>query len=559
MTNKIIFTIFMIFSISAVADVSNDLHKLASSYRDSVLSVERNKFLTNTPQALKNFHQQEDAIFQSLQALDTTALKEGKERIFYLKFMEYINASIGVRICRDELWNLDPIRYGTHFLIDQLVESQPVAAQEDKKQALLHWREIGTYYQQEIINLNEGLKLGYTAPKRVVKRVIQQINNIVEADIDSHPYLKLAERSTDEEFQRAFKAVVEHHVLPALRTYADYLQKIYLVKTRDELGLHANTHGRECYLAKYRYHTSLQRSPEQIYNLGIKTVNRQEQEVTAIGKRLYGVNTFEATLKKVNEDNSERFDDADSMHQLYQEVITRAERAMPQVFNQMPAIGLEILPVSKHKQGTGINAGSYEPGYAGNTGRFIYDPAYYKFQTIGNAEILSVHEGYPGHHMQIGLEKEQQLYHPIEELFTNSAFTEGWARYAETLSEELGIYHTNSALIYRRAWPARGMVADPALHLLGWSNEDVKQYLTRSGRMADPDQMLDRMAVWPAQLTAYDSGALEIFALRTLAEKKLGDRFDLKSFHHALLKNGNLPLSILRTQIESWIKNNEGQ
>ena len=171
---------------------------------------------------------------------------------------------------------------------------------------------------------------------------------------------------------------------------------------------------------------------------------------------------------------------------------------------------------------------------------------------VGSGEIVTVHEGYPGHHMQIALVQDIKPFHPVESLFDNSAYAEGWARYAESLAEEADIYQSKSAKILRRTWPARGMVADTAMHLLGWSNQAVAKILSDSGKSFSkaPDVMMDRMAAMPAQLTAYDSGALEIFALRKEVETAQGEQFDIKQFHALILKNGNVPMAVLREQVK---------
>lgn len=568
---KKLFIVYLLLPMSCLAGTKNDLYALASIYQGAWLSISQpysyylnlpqikhNQFLANTPQALTTFRKQEDDIYGLLKAIKPQALQNTKERIFYLKFREFVEANKGVRICRDELWRMDPAIAGAHLLIDHLVGFQPVNTIEDRQQALQRWRSIEDYYQQEIVNLKEGLRLGYTAPKRVVQRVVQQINHIVEIDIDSHPYLQLAQRSSDKKFQQEFKTIINKNVLPALKNYADYLQKDYLLSTRESLSLDSNTDGRQCYIAKYRYYTSLQRTAQEVYDLGLKTVNRHEQEVITLAQRVYGVSTFEEALAKVKNDRNDKFSSADSMHRFYQQVVARATQAMPRAFKKLPEIGVKVEPVPAYLQGTGVSA-HYKIGSVDSPGKFIYDPTTYKDQAMGSAEILAVHEGYPGHHLQLSLAQEQSQFHPIERLFGNSAYVEGWARYAEALSEELDIYQRKSTLIYRRAWPARGMVVDTGLHMQGWSNDQVKFYIARSGYITDVEQMLDRIAAVPAQLTAYDSGALEIFALRTLAEKKLGNDFDLRAFHSVVLKNEGVPLPVLRKRIKLWLNNREGE
>jgi uncharacterized protein (DUF885 family) len=137
------------------------------------------------------------------------------------------------------------------------------------------------------------------------------------------------------------------------------------------------------------------------------------------------------------------------------------------------------------------------------------------------------------------------------------AFGVGWARYAEGLAEEIGLYRAPLAPLTRRVWPGHGMVADVGLHLLGWSGERVAAYVAE-GRFVPPGQEMEqsvlRSAVWPGQITAYDTGALEIRALRAEAERALGPRFDLKRFHDRVLANGAVTLPMLRESITRWIR-----
>ncbi|HSG34430.1 MAG TPA: DUF885 family protein, partial [Sphingomonadaceae bacterium] len=132
----------------------------------------------------------------------------------------------------------------------------------------------------------------------------------------------------------------------------------------------------------------------------------------------------------------------------------------------------------------------------------------------------------------------------------------GWARYSEALAEEMGLYQTRSGPIRRRAWPARGMVVDPGIHLFGWTREQAIEFMMESGRFPETmgDDLVDRIAILPGQLTAYDSGGLEIVALRRQAEEALGDDFDIREFHDRVLENGTIPLPALRAHVERWIE-----
>ncbi len=202
----------------------------------------------------------------------------------------------------------------------------------------------------------------------------------------------------------------------------------------------------------------------------------------------------------------------------------------------------------------------YEPSRGEEPGIYritLFEP---EEKRKSNAEITAVHEAYPGHHLQVAIAQDLPRAHELTRLALNSGYVEGWARYAEALAEEIGLYETQTALITRRAWPARGMVVDPGLHVMGWSREQAVEFLMESGRFSleRAQQMVDRIAILPGQLTAYDSGALEIFALRRLAENALGESFDIRAFHDRILEHGPMPLSLLHTLVEEWLATQAG-
>ena len=181
-------------------------------------------------------------------------------------------------------------------------------------------------------------------------------------------------------------------------------------------------------------------------------------------------------------------------------------------------------------------------------------------QTRGSAEATAFHEVWPGHHLQVAIAQELEAQeggglHPISQISWYSGMGEGWARYAEALADEMGLYRTVAGPIGRLAWPARGMVVDPGIHVMGWTREQAIAFMDEAGRMTahELEEMVDRIAVLPGQLTAYDTGGLEILALRQLAEQRLGAAFDVREFHDRILENGTIPLVLLRAHMENWV------
>ena len=169
--------------------------------------------------------------------------------------------------------------------------------------------------------------------------------------------------------------------------------------------------------------------------------------------------------------------------------------------------------------------------------------------------MLVAHETYPGHHVQIALSQERPESHALTRLVHTGAFVEGWARYAEALAEEMGLYASDFARIERRAWPAHGMVVDPGIHVFGWTREQAVQYVFSTGRGTRrwAEALVDRIIAWPGQLTSYDTGGLEFFALREKAQRELGSSFDIRRFHDAVLSRGAITLPMLRQVVDEWI------
>lgn len=517
------------------------------------------KFVNNTPAALTESEALVDDLLAKLQAIDNESLNSEQALVFYAKFKEALETRVDQRVCKSELWSISHM-FGPHTLLDFLVTVQPLETEKNRSDALARWSAAADYYKQEINNLKAGLKQGYSSPKRVVRRVVEQLRGLVETEIENHPYAKLNERTDDEDFAKKFNSLLTKQLIPSISVYMNFLEKEYMSAAREELGIHAIPNGRDCYMALYRLYTTLQKTPQEVFDLGLETVNANKKNVLKLGKEIYGVDTFYSAVKMASEDATQKFNDSESMHEFYVDVVERSKAVMPNYFAKMPSIQMDVEPIPEYQQGTGRSA-HYITGGKDRNAKFRYDPLTYIGENFGSAEIVSVHEGYPGHHLQIALVQDQTKFHPLESLFSNSAFAEGWARYAEALSEEAGIYKSKSARIIRRAWPARGMVADTALHVLGWSNDKVAKFLKASGASyaQNTDSVLDRMAAIPAQLTAYDSGALEIFALRAEMEAAYGKDFDIKAFHDLILKNGNVPMAVLRKQVMNAIDKSKSE
>ena len=523
-----------------------------AAYQIGVPAPDHRRWPDRRPAAIAAVEQERDRILAALRGIDAGALSP-RQRFVHAGMVERLESDRQARICRNELWSVSHMG-GWHLGLDTVARDQPVATPEERAQALERWAALPAMVDQEIANARLGLSQGYSAPKAVVERVIRQVDGIANSDPEALPFYAPARRTEDPAFRTRLREIVAGPIRAAFARYRDFLRNDYLPRARDALGVSANPDGAACYRASLRAYTTLDRSPEDVFALGQRTVTGNAARVRELGQERFGSDDLAAIARRINEAADNRFASEEALITYSREVVGRARDASARLFAEMPTQEMRVEPFHAFMRGSG-GSSYYE--------RQIdpAQPAFYRIaserwqsETRGGAEITAVHEGYPGHHMQIAL-AGRTAGRPIDNMLFNSAFVEGWARYSEALAEEASVYETPYALMTRRLWPARGMVVDPGLHVLGWSRAQVIDFVRQSGRFQgdDADELVDRIAALPGQLTAYDSGGLEIMALRRAAEQALGPRFDVRRFHQRVLENGVVPLAALRTHVEAWI------
>jgi uncharacterized protein (DUF885 family) len=520
----------------------------------AAIELERHDGLfDNSPAALAKAQVVEDELLAALSTIDEGELI-GKPAWITRAFVEQeLRSSVDQRVCRSELWNVSQMG-GWHLAYPQVATLQPVTTAAEREQALSRWSKFGGFVDQEIAKLGTGLELGYSAPQSVVQRVISQLDGLLALPVDHSPFYSPGARSDDEVFAAAMREIVSEQIVPALQHYRDFLQQDYLPVAREALTVTANPDGRACYEASLRNYTTLDRSGEEVYELGRRTVATNRATVVELGSAAYGENELTAIVRAAKADPADHFADSDELLAFSKEMVGRAATEMPNWVGTMPAQAVEVVPFPEHEEGTGRSA-HYNPGNASRPGEYRIPLHGADKRSRGNAEATAFHETWPGHHLQVATAQAVEGLHPVTQMIWFSGPGEGWARYSEALAEEMALYTTASGPILRRAWPARGMVVDPGIHLFGWTREQATEFMLESGRFAAEraDEMVDRIAILPGQLTAYDSGGLEILALRRQAEQRLGEDFDIRTFHDRVLENGTIPLGYLRRHVERWL------
>ena len=513
----------------------------------------------NSPAELRAWRAREDRWAARLAQVDGSSLWGRPEWVTFGFLREALEASRGLRVCRPELWPVSQMS-GWQTQAPPLAEGQPVGTPAARRDAIRRWSSLPDWLDTEIRNAREGLRRGYGTPRPAAELVRQQIEGLLALPDTAWPQWSPAARDSSSEFREEWRRLIERRLRPAVERYRDFLAREYLPRTRQTLAIAAVPDGAACYRAAFRAVTSIDRAPEETFRLGDSLVARNKEEITALGRRIVGADGLAAVLAAMDSAPGAFFADRDEQLAFTRATVERARRTMPEWFGRVPAAEVVVTPYP-----TFLEQGSsdrYDPAPADGSRPATYrinlrDPG---SRPRARAEITAFHETYPGHHLQIAIAQSQPI-HKITQLVWTGAFGEGWARYAEGLAEEAGLYRAPLAPLTRRVWPGHGMVADVGLHLMGWSGERVAAYVAE-GRFVPPGQEMEqlvlRFAVLPGQITAYDTGALEIRALRAEAEQKLGTRFDLRRFHDRVLAHGAITLPMLRESIGRWIEEQRG-
>ena len=515
---------------------------------------DHSRFADISPAGIAAFAQAEQVDLRDLHAISPNTLPDAS-RATYAILEEQLEADLGMRVCKPELWDVNHFS-GWQSTFAEVASQQPVATAEDRAAALHRWGSFPQYLDTDIRNLRQGLDAGYSAPQSVVRRVIAQMDAFLAAPPEKLPFDSPAQRSGDPAFQAQFRHLLATDIHAVLGRYRDFLVNDYLPRARTGIAIADLPDGPACYAAFLRSNTTLTRTPQQVFDLGSQTVAANQADVRRLGQQTFGSSDIPTILARAKSRPEDHFHSKEELLAFSRSFLARARTLTARkLIARMPAQDAVIEPERPFEEQAGVSSHYIPEPDPGKPSIFRIELGNWVTETRGEAEITTCHETWPGHHLQIATARDLLPNEPLSRLISNSAYAEGWARYAEAMSEEAGIYETPGALIFRRLWPARGMVVDPGLHAMHWTRQQAVDYILAAGRDTpkSADDLVDRIAVMPGQLTSYDSGGLEIKALRREAEDRLGPRFQLQAFNLAVLSEGIVPLRELRRHIMQWI------
>lgn len=522
------------------------------------INVAQDRFTDYSLEASQKWQQQEDRFLLALEKIDEASLRNSPVYTTYLLFKETLENKKASRICKQELWDINPAG-GWHIRMAFVAEKQPVGTAANRQLALKRWQTFNSVVDTQIDNLKMGLSLGYTAPKPAIERVIAQLKIMLQTKIEESPFYDFARRDENLSFKKQVSHLIETVVNPGLTKYVNYLENEYLALARTDIGLSALPAGNLCYQAKILEETTLAKTPGEIHELGLQLLGNLEIEIAALGLKKYGVSDISMIFQAVKKDPANYFSSEKELLAYNFSALEKAKSQVSNWFELMPKTEGTIKPYPDYRAKTGASGEYYPPTEDGKEpGIFFINTYEPQKRNRSDQEATLFHELIPGHHFQIALTYEDKSLPNLNKYLWNSGFGEGWALYVERLADKMGLYQdevSKLGMLSNETLRAARLVVDTGIHAMGWSREKAILFLTKYTSLdkAIIEGEVDRYIMLPGQANSYMLGKYEIETLRDLAEKQLGKQFDIRQFHNQILKNGSVSLPMLRRQIENWL------
>lgn len=441
--------------------------------------------------------------------------------------------------------------------------SQPLTTVPQYRAYLNRLTQLPAWIDQAIVNMQEGMRTGVTQPKAIMVSALPQFRKLVSPSPEQSIYYTPVQRMPAS-FSAADKARLTEdyraavaRLLPALARLATFIETDYIPACRTSTGFAAVPNGAAWYATRVAEATTTSLTPEAIHAIGLKEVARIQAEFAKLGPQL-GYDGPPAGLPVWVSQQSRffPFKTEEEVQAVYRKLDGVLDEKLPAMFTLLPKARLDLRlepELSRDTASDHYTAPAADGSRPGVFWSVVTDPA--KYGSTGMTTLF-LHEGKPGHHFHIALMQELGLPN-FRKFGGNTAFTEGWALYAETLGREMQLFddpaqyfgHLNDELLR-----ATRLVVDTGMHAKGWTREQTIQYMKDTlGYDAVARSETERYMAWPGQALAYKIGALKIMALRQRAQESLGDRFSLPAFHEQVLGDGTLPLSLLEAKIDHWI------
>ena len=449
----------------------------------------------------------------------------------------------------------------------ETAESLGFMTRQDYLDWIARLEKLPNYIEQHITLARLGVERNVTAPRILMERVARQIQlQLVDEPTDS-PFFNVFEEmpeTIDDRSEITEKAiqVISEAVIPSYQKFSDFFVNEYLPASRTSIGVADLPNGNAWYENLARYHTSTELTPEEIHQIGLSEVKRIRSEMNKIIERVGWEGTFDEFLNFLRTDPQFYYETSEELLQAYLATSKELDPKIVPLFKVLPRMPYGIRPIPEESAPDTTTAYYMRPSADGSRAGYYYVNLYKpEVRPKYEIEVLSVHEAVPGHHLQIALAMEIENIPNFRKYSGYTAYVEGWGLYSESLGYDMGLYQDPysefGALTYDM-WRAIRLVVDTGMHYKGWSREQAIDFFKENAAKTEQDIVneVDRYLIMPGQALAYKIGQLKIMELKQKSKESLGEKFDIKEFHHVILGEGALPLDVLEEKVNDYINQN---
>ena len=505
-----------------------------------------------------------ESIIDRIEKINFNSLSK-EDQINYKLFQRVIQSRINSIKYKDFQMPLNADS-GFHTGLSRLHKAMPFINEKDYQNYISRLSEFPRFFNEYILLMKEGIKEGRTLPQVVLNGYEVTISTHVvskpEESVFFEPFKSIPStlsKQKQEELRDKGRKVIMGSVIPSFQSFLSFFLDDYYPNARKTIGAYDLPNGKEFYQYKINHFTTLNLNPEQIHNIGLAEVKRIRVEMENVISEVGFKGSFLEFLDFLRTDPQFYADTPEELLKEASFIAKKMDAKLPLLFKTLPRLPYGVAPVPddlapKYTGGryVGPGKGSNEPGYYWvNTYKLDVRPLY-------NLEALTLHEGVPGHHLQNSISAELENVPEFRKELGLSVYGEGWGLYSEFLGLEAGFYkdpYSNFGRLTYEMWRACRLVVDTGIHAMGWSRKKVINYLSNNTALPIHECITetDRYIAWPGQALAYKIGELKIKELRNYATMNLGDKFDIREFHDAILWDGELPLDLLEENIKNWV------
>jgi uncharacterized protein (DUF885 family) len=513
--------------------------------------------------ALNEWLEAEQNYLMRLAAIDPTGLSDEEKTSRELLVRKFADDEEGAQF---KEWEMPVTQMdGIYATYPRLVAELSFNSAKDYDDWIARLRAIPKAFDQVTTNMSVGMDDKRVPPKFLLQETLGTVKELASQKPEDSPLalpLKKFPASVPVAEQERIKAemldVISKQVLPAYARFAHFLEVAYIPAGQEQPGIWALSDGASYYQFLIRRTTSTNLTADQIHQIGLEEVKKDEAEMLAIAEKLgfKDLKSFEASLKgnpKLHPVS------ADALLEAFRLYLTPMQAKLPLLFGHLPKASFEVAPVPDYLEKTAAPA-YYEAGTPDGSrpGRLRINTYNFKDRNLYIVEDMAYHEGIPGHHLQNSIARELENVPEFRKFQHYTAFSEGWGLYSERLGKDVGFFqdpYSDYGRLQGDIWRAIRLVVDTGVHSQHWTRDQMVRFFHDHSAIDETSIQaeVDRYIAWPAQALAYKVGQLQILQLRDKAKSALGSKFDIRGFHDQVLDAGAVPLDVLSERIDAWI------